>query len=233
MNRNALAFVLSLTGREDEAVLVLRTAIDRLGSDREAHRVPLSILCNNLGRVLARMPDAVGPAGAALREATELDPQYADFWFDRGKLLADHGDLDAALEVVRQGIGLCLDSPTLHALAGYVLLGLERHDAAYESYAKASALDPLDQDTVLTCVRTACLGERYADAEAWLDRLAASGMNEEVAPEAGLLRIEIDSFLHGRPAAETVRQVLALGARHPGSALVQANVLAVREGRAG
>lgn len=233
MNRNALAFVLSRTGREEEAVRTLRTVIGQLGSDRETHRVPLSILCNNMGRVLARMPDSDAAAEEMLREATELDPRYPDFWFDLGSLLADHGELKRALDVVRQGISLCMDAPNLCALAGYVLLRLEQHDAAYAYYARAAALDPLDQDTVLTCVRTACLGERYADAEVWLDRLVASGMNEEVAPEAGLLRIEIDSFLHGQRDAETVRQVLALGERYPDSALVRKNVLAVREERAG
>lgn len=232
MNRNALAFVLSLTGREDEAVRTLRTVIGQLAPDREAHRVPLSILCNNLGRVLSRMPDSVAAAEETLKEATELDPRYPDFWFDLAKLLADHGEPERALAVVRQGISQCLDTPTLHALAGYLLLGLEHHDAAYEHYARAAALDPLDQDTVLTCARTACLAERYDDALTWLDRLASSATSDDIAPEAELLRIEADSFLQGQSTADTVQRVLALGERYPDSALVRANVLAVQGGRA-
>ncbi|WP_147266785.1 tetratricopeptide repeat protein [Streptomyces diacarni] len=232
MNRNALALVLVRTGRQDEAARTLRKAIEELAADREANRVPLSILCNNLGRVLASMPDSAEAAAKMLREAVELDPQYPEFWFDLGEFSANRGEPEEALSALRRGTDLCTDAAPLYALTGYVLLGLGQVDDAYENYAKAVALDPLDQDTFVTCIRTACLAERYAEAEIWLDRLAVSGANEEVAPEAELLRIETDSFLHGQAAAQTTARVRALGERYPDSQLVQENVAAVREASA-
>ena len=78
------------SGRLEEALKTFRFLRDGAGK-------PLAIAHNNVGVVLEAM-DSLEAAGVEYRRAVELEPDYADAWFNLGNLAVKQKNPEAALE---------------------------------------------------------------------------------------------------------------------------------------
>ncbi len=76
--------------------------------------------------------------------ALELQPDYADAWFNRGNVLYELNRPKAALQSYNRAIALRPDHAESHFNRGNALLDLHRHDAVLRSYDRALQLKPDD-----------------------------------------------------------------------------------------
>ncbi len=143
-NRNGLAMIRNFQGRFQEAIELCREGFRELEHHlrQERHRLHRSVLLYNMAQVYA----AVGAHDDALRHfalAMEMDPNYSEYYNDRGNILLRLGRLAEAEADYRQAIAL---SPPYHEV--YTNLGqcyrrMGRFDDAVRAYSVALDLDPL------------------------------------------------------------------------------------------
>ena len=81
-------------------------------------------------------------AGIALRPDDERPGLMALLYRDLAGVLGEHGDIDAALEVYDQALGLTPGSAELWARSGFALSRLGRLDEAIQRYREATRLRP-------------------------------------------------------------------------------------------
>ena len=142
-NRNGLAMIRHFQGRFQEAVELCREGFRELQlhlrDDR--HRLHRSVLLYNMAQVYA----AVGAHDDALRHysmAMEMDPNYSEYYNDRGNIFLKIGRLAEAEADYRKAIDL---SPPYHEV--YTNLGqcyrrMGRWEEAIRAYSRALDLEP-------------------------------------------------------------------------------------------
>jgi tetratricopeptide (TPR) repeat protein len=180
---NALALVEVHLGRPDEAVRLVSAGRQRL--DRQLTPAQWRLHRSVLGHNLARVYSQTGELDAALAEYTRaisLDPNYQEYYLERGNVHRRLGDLDAALRDYTTAIEIGLPCPQ----ASY-----NRGDLALELGLAELARQDFD--------RTLVLDDTYVDA--WLNRAALrleagdlDGAGADIA--AGLQRDPDNAHLH-------------------------------------
>ncbi len=163
-----LAAALSVEGRPDEAVPVLRKAIELAPKHATAH--------HNLGYVLYRKGDH-DEAIAAYRRAIALKPDYASAHNNLGDALKDKGRLDDALVAYRKAVALAPENAFFHNDLGSALRRKGAHDEAIAAHRKSIALKP---DHALA---HSCLGDVLKDKDRLDEALVAYRKAVELGPE--------------------------------------------------
>ncbi len=142
-NRNGLAMIRNFQGRFAEAIELCREGYRELEIHlrQDRHRLHRSVLLFNMAQVYA----AVGAHDDALRHfslAMEMDPNYSEYYNDRGNVCLKMGLHAEACADYRKAIEL---SPPYHEVytnlgQGYRRMG--RWDEAVDAYSAALDLDP-------------------------------------------------------------------------------------------
>lgn len=223
LNRNALALLLYRDNRYDAAAEILDTAIESMSDSGED--LALSILYNNLGRVRAAMDDQAA-AEQALRTATELDPQFGEYWLDLGNFHARGERWAPALAAAGRAAALAPDLAEAPALLGYVHALTGDHQEAARQYGTAATNQPDQQEYLLGAARESCECDDYQQAGEWLRRLRIAELSPDQRAEAELLELETDSHLRQPPLsqAEIVQRLRELAGKYPESELVRENL---------
>jgi Flp pilus assembly protein TadD len=134
----ALARVLRLTGKFDEADSELWTAIALgVGDPPEA----LTQVAHEY-RLMGR-PDR---AGAVLAEASKRYPGDVRIWLDLGTLAGEQGDLALARQCLERAVALAPADPIAYRNLAMACLGLGDRAAARRAFAEALRLDPGDAE---------------------------------------------------------------------------------------
>jgi tetratricopeptide (TPR) repeat protein len=96
-NRNGLAMIRSFQGRFEEAVELCRAGFARLNAHlgAEKHRLHRSVLLYNIAQVYAAT-GSVQEAVEYYSAAIEMDPNYSEYYNDRGNILFQAGRLEEA-----------------------------------------------------------------------------------------------------------------------------------------
>jgi tetratricopeptide (TPR) repeat protein len=140
---NGLAFVRLRQGRLQEAVQLCRDGVARLNEhlDPERHRLHRSVLLFNIAQVHAQ----IGPyedAIAYFSQAMEMDPNYSEYYNDRGAVFFKMNRLEDAERDYLQAIELSPPYAEVWTNLGQCYRAMERLDDAVRAYTRALDLDP-------------------------------------------------------------------------------------------
>lgn len=142
-NRNGLAMIRSFQGRFDEAVELCRAGFARLNAHlgAEKHRLHRSVLLYNIAQVYAAtgsIPEAVEYYSAAI----EMDPNYSEYYNDRGNILLQAGRLEEARTDYLRAIELSPPYFEVFANLGQCYRRMGAMTEAVESYSRALDINP-------------------------------------------------------------------------------------------
>jgi tetratricopeptide (TPR) repeat protein len=140
---NGLAFVRLRQGRLQEAVELCGAGVARLNQhlDPERHRLHRSVLLFNIAQVHAQ----IGPyedAIAYFSQAMEMDPNYSEYYNDRGAVFFKMNRLEDAERDYLQAIELSPPYAEVWTNLGQCYRAMERLDDAIRAYTRALDLDP-------------------------------------------------------------------------------------------
>jgi len=134
----ALARILRLTGRLDEADRELWTAIDLGAGD------PGDALTQVAGEY--RLMGRADRAGAVLAQASKRYPADSRIWLDLGTLAGEQGDLALARACLEKAVHLAPTDALAYRNLGMACLGLGDRAAAWRAFTAAVRLDPADAE---------------------------------------------------------------------------------------
>jgi tetratricopeptide (TPR) repeat protein len=140
---NGLAFVRHRQGRPEEALELCQTGFDTLGrqlADSE-HKLHRSVLLYNTGQVYS----AIGSAEDGIRfytAAIEMDPNYSEYYNERGNLYLDLRQLDLAVADYHRAIELSGPYWEVWSNLGQASKQMGRMEDAVAAYTRALELDP-------------------------------------------------------------------------------------------
>ncbi|HEV7808672.1 MAG TPA: tetratricopeptide repeat protein [Solirubrobacteraceae bacterium] len=140
---NGLALVRLRQGRLQEALELCRAGIARLNEHLppERHRLHRSVLLFNIAQVHAQ----IGPyedAVAYFSEAMAMDPNYSEYYNDRGAVYLKMDRLQDAERDYLQAIELSPPYAEVWTNLGQCYRAMERMDDAVRAYSRALDLDP-------------------------------------------------------------------------------------------
>jgi len=142
-NRNGLAMIRFFQGRFQEAIELCRDGFRRLAEHLEPgqHRLHRSVLLYNTAQVYAVM-SSHDEAIANYTAAMEMDPNYSEYYNERGNIYLRLGRLEEAREDYLQAIELSAPYQEVRTNLGqcYRLMGLM--EQAVDAYSQALDLDP-------------------------------------------------------------------------------------------
>lgn len=142
-NRNGLAMVRNFQGRPQEAIELCRTGLDRLNTHLAAdkHRLHRSVLVYNIGQVYL----AIGSHDEALKHyasAIAMDPNYSEYYNERGSIFLQLGRLEEALTDYLKAIELSPPYFEVFTNLGQCYRRMGNLAEAIESYSRAIDLEP-------------------------------------------------------------------------------------------
>jgi len=142
-NRNGLALIRFRQGRAGEAVALCRQAREQLDQYLPADRQRLhrSVLLYNIAQVFATMGD-IRQALEHLSQAIAMDPEYSEYYNDRGMLHFKAGDLDAARQDYLRGIALSPPYYEVWTNLGQCLRRAKDFEGAVRAYTRSLDLEP-------------------------------------------------------------------------------------------
>lgn len=164
-NRNGLAMVRHFQGRYEEAIALCRASQERLeahlGQDR--HRLHRSVLLYNLAQVcsvLGRSEEAIGHYSSAMA----MDPNYSEYYNERGSILLRLGRLEEARADYRRAIEL--SPPYFESLTnlGQCARLLGHMEEAVDAYTRALDIEPGQLLALLGRAQACEALERWDDA---------------------------------------------------------------------
>jgi tetratricopeptide (TPR) repeat protein len=140
---NGLALVRVRQRRAGDALELCRAGIARLGEhlDAERHRLHRSVLLFNIAQVHAQL----GPYEDAIdyfTQAMAMDPNYSEYYNDRGAVFMKMGRLDAAERDYLRAIELSPPYAEVWTNLGQCYRAMERMDDAVRAYSRALDLAP-------------------------------------------------------------------------------------------
>jgi tetratricopeptide (TPR) repeat protein len=142
-NRNGLAMVRHFQGRLAEAITLCLDSHARLETHlaQDLHRLHRSVLLYNLAQVYTVLGENE-KAIAYLSAAIEMDPNYSEYYNDRGNIrLGQRQPIEARLDYL-QAIELSPPYPEVFANLGQALRLMGRVEEAIQAYSTALDLDP-------------------------------------------------------------------------------------------
>jgi tetratricopeptide (TPR) repeat protein len=166
-NRNGLAMIRNFQGRFQEAIELCREGFRELETHlrQDRHRLHRSVLLFNMAQVYA----AVGAYDDALRHfslAMDMDPNYSEYYNDRGNVYLKMGLFAEACADYRKAIELSPPYHEVYTNLGQAFRRMSRWEDAVRAYSVALDLDP--KQALALAGRGQChdaLG-RLAEAEA-------------------------------------------------------------------
>lgn len=178
-NRNGLALIRFRQGRAGEAVALCRDArgdLDRYlpADDQRLHR---SVLLYNIAQVYSTVGD-VEQAISHLSQAIAMDPEYSEYYNDRGILYFKSGKAEAARQDYLRAIALSPPYYEVWTNLGQCLRRLDDFEGAARAYTRS--LDLEANQPLALMGRADCYQELGELEKAYSDYTAAL----EVAPEA-------------------------------------------------
>ncbi len=140
---NGLAFVRHRQGRPEEAVALCRKGSAHLDANLapDQHRLHRSVLLYNEAQVFA----SLGKFAEALRAFTvamEMDPNYSEYYNERGSVYLGLGDFDAALQDFQHAILTSPPYPEVWTNLGQCFRAMGRMSEAERSFAKSLDYEP-------------------------------------------------------------------------------------------
>lgn len=140
---NGLAFVRHRQGRAAEAVELCRSASELLDAHLrpDQHRLHRSVLQFNIAQVYAftgRLDDSINFYSAAM----EMDPNYSEYYNDRGSAYIKMGQFEKALEDYLKAIELSPPYPEVLTNIGQCYQALNMPERAIEAYSISLDLIP-------------------------------------------------------------------------------------------
>jgi tetratricopeptide (TPR) repeat protein len=171
-NRNGLAMIRNFQGRRQEAIELCRKGIEtlnlHLGADE--HRLHRSILFYNMAQVYA----AIGSRDEALQYysvAIEMDPNYSEYYNERGNVLLSLARLSEARADYLKAIELSPPYFEVFTNLGQCYRRLGAMADAIRSYSRALDLDP---NQVLALLGRADAREELKQSEAAIEDYTAA-----------------------------------------------------------
>lgn len=222
---NGLAYVRFRQGRLEEAASLSRDNARRLDENLPPgrHRLHRSVLLYNAGQVHAQ----TGDHEAAVRcftGAMEMDPNYSEYYNDRGSLFLKLGRLEEAERDYRRAIELSPPYPEVWFNLGQCLSRQGRVAEAEAAYARAVDLDPARHRAwVNLAIARAALGRPQEALAAYDAALAADGAQPLVLANRAALRLALG---RGEEALADLERAVALAPENPA---LQRNRLRVLE----
>ena len=141
--RNGLAMVRHFQGRYAEAISLCQSSFEHLTAHlgEEKHRLHRSVLLYNLGQVYS----AIGCLEEALHyysAAIAMDPNYSEYYNDRGSLLLKRGNVEGAVADYQKAIELSPPYFEVFTNLGQCYRRMERWGEAVQAYSRALDLEP-------------------------------------------------------------------------------------------
>lgn len=180
-NRNGLALVRHFQKRPAEAIELCQTSFDKLNEELkpDEHRLHRSVLLYNIAQVYAN----TGPYEDALKYFTAtiaLDPNYSEYYNERGSVYLKLGRLEEAVNDYLQAVDLSPPYMEVWTNLGQCYSLMERFEDAVDAYSRAIDLDP---SKTLPLIGRAQAFEALGQPEAALaDYTAALDLNPQQAP---------------------------------------------------
>jgi tetratricopeptide (TPR) repeat protein len=223
--KNGRALVTMHLGDMAESLRSVEDGIARLDRDLapERHRLHRSVLHHNRAQLLGRMgryDESLAEFGTVL----EFDPNYQEYWFDRGNIHYELGHLDEAAADYEQAVRLGPPFPELFQNRGALRASAGDLDGAVSDYRYVLDMEP---DVVTARV---CLASLLVDLGLCQDAVEEARTGLEHAPdEARLAAIEGLALLtldQAEPALQAFGRALAIDpgnqvALQPGGALLR------------
>lgn len=191
-NQNGLALVRNFQGRYAEAIELCRSGITQLNTylHPEKHRLQRSVLTYNIAQVYV----ALGAHEEAIRyytEAMEMDPNYSEYYNERGNVFLRLGRLEEARSDYLKAIELSPPYFEVFTNLGQCCRGMGRMEAAIEAYSRALDLEP---GQVLALLGRAKANEELGQAQQamadYTAALARDGKPWEALASRGVLHYE-------------------------------------------
>ncbi len=176
---NGLAFIRHRQRRPHEAIELCRDGFERMNrhwGDR-GHRLHRSVLLYNQAQVYS----ALGSHDEAIEkytQALEMDPNYSEYYNERGSVFLHTGRFERAIEDYRKAIATSPPYPEAWANLGQCYRTMGRAEEAVAAYSRALDLEP---DHLLARVgraQTLDLLERSEEAEQDYDRALSLDAND-------------------------------------------------------
>jgi tetratricopeptide (TPR) repeat protein len=142
-NRNGLALIRFRQGRADEAIALCRDARQQLDEylPADEQRLHRSVLVHNIAQVYVSIGEN-GPAIEHLSEAIAIDPEYSEYYNDRGMVHFRSGNLEAARQDYLRAIALSPPYYEVWTNLGQCLRRAKDHAGAIRAYSRALDLEP-------------------------------------------------------------------------------------------
>jgi tetratricopeptide (TPR) repeat protein len=142
-NRNGLAMIRNFEHRYTEAIQICRKCVEHLNIhlDAERHLLHRSVLLYNIGQVY----NAMGKYQEAIEQYTAaiaLDPNYSEYYNDRGSVHLHSGNLDQAEKDYLKAIELSPPYFEVFTNLGQCYRLMGQMDMAIQSYSRALDLEP-------------------------------------------------------------------------------------------
>jgi tetratricopeptide (TPR) repeat protein len=142
-NRNGLALIRFRQGRMDEAIALCREARQQLDEylPADAQRLHRSVLVHNIAQVYV----SIGASRLAiehLSEAIAIDPEYSEYYNDRGMVHFRSGNFEAARQDYLRAIALSPPYYEVWTNLGQCLRRAKDHPGAVRAYSRALDLEP-------------------------------------------------------------------------------------------
>ena len=142
-NRNGLAMIRNFQQRHKEAIELCRAGIETLNAHlgAEEHRLHRSVLFYNMAQVYA----VTGSHDEAIKyysAAMEMDPNYSEYYNERGSVLLKLGRLDEARADYLTAIELSPPYFEVFANLGQCYRRMGAMELAIEAYSRALDLEP-------------------------------------------------------------------------------------------
>lgn len=142
-NRNGLALVRHFQGRYDDAIALCEWGYAQLDAHLapDQHRLHRSVLLYNIAQVYVaskQYPQAI----EHFVEAMRLDPNYSEYYNERGNIFLKLGQLEEALSDYKQAIDLSPPYPEVWTNKGQCYRMLGQPQQAIDAYSIALDLNP-------------------------------------------------------------------------------------------
>lgn len=142
-NRNGLAFIRYRQGAAAEAIQLCREGFETLRDNlqEDQHRLHKSVLLYNIAQVCSSLGE-YEEATAHYTSAMAMDPNYAEYYNERGNLRLKKGLHEEALRDYLHAIELSPPFPEVYANLGHCWYKMNRIEDALKAFATSVDLDP-------------------------------------------------------------------------------------------
>lgn len=191
-NRNGLAMIRNFQGRHDEAIELCRTGLQRLDAHLgvEQHRLHRSVLLYNIAQVYS----AIGAHADAIEHysaAMAMDPNYSEYYNERGNIYLHLGRFDEALADYHKAIELSPPYFEVFTNLGQCYRRMGNMLQAVDAYSRALDLEPAQPLALLGRARA---WEESGNAEAAIADYSTALLHDpslwDAAASRGVLHYE-------------------------------------------